>query len=130
MERTSNKKKTVVREASHNLFADHSIADATEKNAKVQLAVAINQLIRAMSQREAASRMDCTQPDVSALTHYNLRIFSIERLIDFLLALGKDVEIRIRQKPDRKKPATTTVKLESEARRSPKMPKASSRSVA
>jgi predicted XRE-type DNA-binding protein len=127
MERTSNKKKTVAQEASHNLFADHNIADATEKNAKVQLAVAINQLIRGMSQREAASRMDCTQPDVSALTHYNLRIFSIERLIAFLLALGKDVEIRIRQKHDRKKPAATTVKLEPEARRSPKI---SSRSVA
>jgi predicted XRE-type DNA-binding protein len=101
-----------VKEASHNLFADHGIADATEKNTKVQLAVAINEIIGDLSQREAAALMKCTQPDVSALIHYNVKIFSIERLIDFLLALDKDVEITIRQKRDKKEAATTTVKLE------------------
>ena len=116
MKRTS-KEKPSVKEASHNLFADFGIADATEKNAKVQLAVAINEIIdtRHLSQKDTAELMGCTQPEVSSLTHYKLKIFSIERLIDFLLALDNDVEITIRPKHDAKKPARTTVKLRHSA---------------
>jgi hypothetical protein len=35
------------------------------------------------------------QPHVSALVRYRLNRFSVERLMDFLTHLGKDVEIRI-----------------------------------
>ncbi len=115
--RGSAREEKVVKESSHNLFADYGIADATEKNTKIQLAVAINQIIRGLSQRQAADLMKCTQPDVSSLIHYNLKIFSLERLIDFLLALDKDVEITIRPKPDTRQPATTTVKLEAGKKR-------------
>src|ERR1044071_4315401 len=67
MKKTS-KEKVSVKEASHNLFADFGIADATEKNAKIQLAVAINEIIgtRYLSQKDAAELMDCTQPEVSS----------------------------------------------------------------
>lgn len=116
MKKTS-KEKTSVKEASHNLFADFGIADATEKNAKVQLAVAINEIIskRHLSQKHAAELMDCTQPEVSSLSHYKLKIFSIERLIDFLLALDNDVEITIRPKHDAKRAAKTSVTLKHSA---------------
>ena len=116
MKKTS-KEKVSVKEASHNLSADYGIADATEKNAKVQLAVAINEIIgrRYLSQKDAAGLMDCTQPEVSSLTNYKLTIFSIERLIDFLLALDNDVEITIRPKHDAKRAARTTVKLKHSA---------------
>lgn len=116
MKRTS-KEKISAKEASHNVFADFGIADATEKNAKVQLAVAINEIMgkRHLSQKDAAELMDCTQPEVSSLTNYKLAIFSIERLIDFLLALDNDVEITIRPKHDAKRPAKTTVKLKHSA---------------
>jgi predicted XRE-type DNA-binding protein len=115
MKKTS-KARVSVKEASHNLFADFGIADATEKNAKVQLAVAINEIIgrRHLSQKQAAELMDCTQPEVSSLTNYKLTIFSIERLIDFLLALDNDVEITIRPK-HAKRAAKTTVKLKHSA---------------
>lgn len=116
MKKTS-KEKVSVKEASHNLFADFGVPDATEKNAKVQLAVAINEIIgaRHLSQKDAAELMDCTQPEVSSLTRYKLKIFSIERLIDFLLALDNDVEINIHPKHDAKRPAKTTVKLKHSA---------------
>ena len=116
MKKTS-KQKVSVKEASHNLFADFGIADATEKNAKVQLAVAINEIMgtRHLSQKDAAGLMNCTQPEVSSLMHYKLKIFSIERLIDFLLALDNDVEINIRPKHDSRRPAKTTVKLKHSA---------------
>jgi predicted XRE-type DNA-binding protein len=104
-----------IREASHNLFADFGIPDANEKHAKVQLAVAINKIIAGLSQKDSVALMHCTQPEVSALNNYKLKIFSIERLIDFLLALDKDVEITIRPKHDAKAAATTTVKLEQSA---------------
>ncbi len=112
MKKTSKLKKGI-KEASSNLFADFGIADATEKNAKVQLAVAINKIIesRQLRQKKAASLMNCTQPEVSSLLHYNIKIFSIERLIDFLMALDNDVEITIRPKRSAKEAAKTTVKL-------------------
>jgi predicted XRE-type DNA-binding protein len=36
-----------------------------------------------------------SQPKVSALANYKLEGFSVERLMHFLLALGRDVEIRV-----------------------------------
>jgi predicted XRE-type DNA-binding protein len=39
------------------------------------------------------------QPKVSALLHFKLEGFSVERLIRFLVALDHDVEIVIRHKP-------------------------------
>ena len=114
----SFKEKAKIREAGSNLFADFGIADATEKNTKVQLAVAINEIIkiRALKQAEAAEMMHCTQPDVSALSNYKLSVFSIERLIDFLLALDNDVEITIRPRGEHPtKPAKTSVRIEEAA---------------
>jgi predicted XRE-type DNA-binding protein len=107
------KRKKGVKEAGSNLFADFGIADATEKNAKIQLAVAINKIIEArqLRQKKAASLMNCTQPEVSSLIHYNIKIFSIERLLDFLMKLDNDVEITIRPKRSAKEAAKTTVKL-------------------
>jgi predicted XRE-type DNA-binding protein len=87
-----------VREAGSNLFADFGIPEATEKNTKLQLAVALNEIIgaRGIKQREVAEMLHCTQPDVSMLQNYKLATFSIERLIDFALALDNDIEITIR----------------------------------
>ena len=39
------------------------------------------------------------QPKVSALLHYKLEGFSVERLMRFLVALGQDVEIVVKAKP-------------------------------
>ncbi|WP_084080924.1 XRE family transcriptional regulator [Edaphobacter aggregans] len=39
------------------------------------------------------------QPKVSALLHYKLEGFSVERLMRFLVALGQDVEIIVKAKP-------------------------------
>ena len=41
---------------------------------------------------------------MSALAHYKLEGFSVERLMSFLAALDRDVEIVIRKKP-RSRPA-------------------------
>ncbi len=39
------------------------------------------------------------QPKISALSNYRLDGFSVERLMNFLTALDRDVEIVVRKKP-------------------------------
>jgi predicted XRE-type DNA-binding protein len=83
---------------SGNVFADLGLVDADELKTKVQLAVAIKREItaRGWSQAEAADVLSINQPKVSALLRYKLDGFSVERLMNFLTALGHDVEIVIK----------------------------------
>jgi predicted XRE-type DNA-binding protein len=83
-----------------NVFADLGLPFAEEKQTKVRLAVAINKIIRdrQLSQTVAARRLRVNQPKVSALGNYRLEGFSVERLMKFLTALDRDVEIVIRCK--------------------------------
>src|SRR5579859_5480172 len=87
--------------SSGNVFADLGLQNPEEKQTKVRLAVAINQILqgRKLSQTAAARRLKVNQPKVSALSNYQLEGFSVERLMNFLTALGRDVEIIIRQRP-------------------------------
>lgn len=87
--------------SSGNVFADLKIVNAEEKQAKVRLAAAINQIIedQHLSQNAAARQLKINQPKISALSNYRLEGFSVERLMNFLTALDRDVEIVIRRKP-------------------------------
>lgn len=94
------KDKTRAVPSSGNVFADLRRPNAEEKKTKVQLSVAINELIlrRRLTQAAAARRLKVNQPKVSALLNYQLQGFSVERLMKFLTALDSDVEIVIRHK--------------------------------
>ena len=93
--------------SSGNVFADLGMADADERQTKVRLAFAINRILeqRRLSQAEAALKLGVNQPKVSALSNYRLDGFSVERMMHFLNALGRDVEIVIRNKPRSRRPA-------------------------
>jgi predicted XRE-type DNA-binding protein len=84
-----------------NVFADLSFPDSEERQTKLRLAYAINQIIgqRRLTQAAAADLLKINQPKISALLHYRLDGFSVERLMIFLTALDRDVEISIRKKP-------------------------------
>src|SRR5258708_4185296 len=84
-----------------NVFADLRYPDAEERQTKLRLAHAINTIVaeRELTQSEAADLFGVNQPKVSALLHYKLDGFSVERLMLFLTALDRDVEISIRKKP-------------------------------
>jgi predicted XRE-type DNA-binding protein len=101
----------VVVQSSGNVFADLGLRDAGEKQTRVRLAVAINQIIQArhLSQIAAARLLDINQPKISALVNYQLEGFSVERLMHFLNALDRDVEIVIRKKPRSKRAARIVV---------------------
>jgi len=90
-----------VTRSSGNVFADLQLPNAEEKQTKVRLAVAINQILedQSLSQGVAARRLKINQPKISALSNYRLEGFSVERLMNFLTALDRDVEIVIRRKP-------------------------------
>jgi predicted XRE-type DNA-binding protein len=57
------------------VFADLGFPDAAERQAKLRLAHALNQVIetRKLSQADAAKVLGVTQPKVSALRRLNLR---------------------------------------------------------
>src|SRR5688500_17498631 len=72
-----------------NVFADLGFPDAVERQAKLRLAYALNQVLeeRKLSQADAAKVLGVTQPKVSALRHYKLAGFSVERLMNLLTAV-------------------------------------------
>jgi predicted XRE-type DNA-binding protein len=84
-----------------NVFADLGFPDAEERQTKLRLAFAINTIIeeRGLTQAQAAKLLDATQPKISALARYKLDGFSVERLMTFLTALDRDVQIVIKKKP-------------------------------
>jgi predicted XRE-type DNA-binding protein len=86
--------------SSGNVFADIGLADAGDRQTKVRLALAINDVLtrRGLSQGRAAELLGINQPKVSALSKYRLEGFSVERLMRFLTALNQDVEIVIRNR--------------------------------
>jgi len=91
---------------SGNVFADLGYPDAEERQTKLRLAHALNRILekRRLTQTAAAALLGINQPKVSALTRYRLAGFSAERLMTFLIALDRDVEIVIKKKP-RSRPA-------------------------
>jgi len=84
-----------------NIFADLGHPDTEERQTKLALAFAINNVIarHRLTQAVAAETLGVNQRKVSALANYELDGFSVERLMTFLTALDQDLEIVIRKKP-------------------------------
>jgi predicted XRE-type DNA-binding protein len=99
--KTMNMSNQAITRGTGNVFADLGYADAEERQTKLRLAHAINDVVarRRLTQAAAAEKLSINQPKVSALAHYKLDGFSVERLMTFLTALDQDVEIVIRKKP-------------------------------
>src|SRR5688500_1964316 len=108
--RNAERREPVAR-GTRNVVADLGFSDAAERQAKLHLAYALNQVIaaRKLSQADAAKKLGVTQPKVSALRHYKLAGFSVERLMNLLTAVDQDVEIVIRRKPRSRKGGRITV---------------------
>lgn len=87
--------------SSGNVFADLGLPDAEEHFAKAQIVSRIEDVIRVrkLTQKQAADLMGIDQPKVSAILSGVFRGYSVERLLRFLMALGFDVEIRIKETP-------------------------------
>lgn len=117
MPRQPAKQRERVTRGTGNVLADLGFSDAAERQAKLRLAYALNQVLgaRMLSQADAAKVLGVTQPKVSALCRYKLAGFSVERLMNLLTALDQDVEIVIRQKPRSMRSARISVVAEQVA---------------
>ena len=69
-----------------NVFADIGLPDASERQTKTRLAMAINEIVksRRLRQLDTARLLGIPQPKVSALVNYRLDGFSVEKLMSFL----------------------------------------------
>src|SRR4051794_26034274 len=96
---------------SKNVFEDLGYPDAAERQAKLRLAYALNQVLeeRGLTQAGSASLLSLSQPKVSALRNYKLAGFSVERLMNLLTTLDQDIEIVIRRKPRSRKAGRISV---------------------
>jgi predicted XRE-type DNA-binding protein len=95
----STKKDYVV--GGRNVFADLWYARPEEAAAKAELAHKITKIIerRKLIQAEGAQVLEVDQPKVSALKRGKLSGFSLDRLVRFLVLLGSDVEIVVKEQP-------------------------------
>jgi predicted XRE-type DNA-binding protein len=97
------KRKSAVTHGGGNVFADLGYVDAAERQAKVRLALELVKILRArkLRQVDAAKLLGVPQPKISALMNYRLDGFSVEKLMEFLTGLERDVEIVIRPRAAR-----------------------------
>ncbi len=86
--------------SSGNIFADLGVSNPEEAMARAQLLRRIKAIIAesSMTQTEVARVLGVDQPQVSKLVNGKLSVFSMDRLIHFLTALDRDVEIVVKPK--------------------------------
>jgi predicted XRE-type DNA-binding protein len=99
---TKKKDKITAEKSSGNIFADLGLPNPEREELKARLTLEIYRIIKAreLTQAEAGTILGIKQPHVSSLMRNRAGTFSVERLMDFLTALGHDVEITVR--PTRK----------------------------
>jgi len=89
----SGERREPVTRGTGNVFADLGFNDASERQARLRLAYALNRVLEAreVSKADAAKMLGITQARVSALHHYKLAGFSVERLTNLLTALDQGI---------------------------------------
>ena len=97
--------KTKVHQSGDNIFADLGLPDAGSHFLKAQIVAELYRLctVRKLSQSKVGALMGISQPEVSRLFKGHFREYSIERLMHFLTAFSRDVEIVVRPSPPRRK---------------------------
>ena len=85
---------------SRNVFADLGLPEPDERQLRVQLAMRLNDLLKAEGLTQTATAtaklLGIAQPHVSELKNQKLSRFSSERLLHYITLLNRDVEIFIR----------------------------------
>ncbi len=86
-------------DGSDNIFADLGLRHPEQELLKARLTLQIYRIIkeRHLTQVQAGEILGIKQPHVSLLMRNRSGNFSVARLMDFLTALGHDVEIRVKR---------------------------------
>ena len=98
-----------IERSSGNVFADLGFPDPDLERFKATLMLQIYRIVkqRKLTQVQAGKVLGIKQPNVSRLMRGSSGSYSVERLIEFLTALGHNVEVVIT--PTRKKHGAMTV---------------------
>ena len=85
-------------EDGNNIFAELGFSHPERELVKAHLIIQICRIIqeRNLTQAKAAGILGVSQQAISALKNNRLSNFSVDRLLEFIVALGQDVEISIR----------------------------------
>jgi predicted XRE-type DNA-binding protein len=96
-----------IHESRGNIFADLGLPDADNHFLKAQIVAELYRLTndRKLTQDKAGALMGISQPEVSRLFKGNFREYSVERLMAFLTAFDRDVEIISRPRSGKSKKA-------------------------
>src|SRR5713226_5132023 len=105
----THKRAVRVTEGSGNVFADLGLPNPEQELLKAQLTLQIHTILKAsgMTQVEIAKILGVQQPQVSLLMRNRAGNFSVGRLMEFLTALRRDVQITVR--PTRKEHGALSV---------------------
>jgi predicted XRE-type DNA-binding protein len=92
------KKKVRAEEGGGNVFADLGLPNPEQEMLKARLTLQIYRIVKArgLTQAKAGEVLGIKQPHVSALMRNRAGNFSVGRLIEFLTALGQDVQITVK----------------------------------
>jgi predicted XRE-type DNA-binding protein len=100
-----------ITESSGNVFRDLGLPNPEQEMMKARLTLQIYRIVRerGLTQAQAAQALGIKQPHVSLLMRNRAGSFSVGRLMEFLTALGQDVEIAVR--PSRKQHGEMSVMI-------------------
>jgi len=92
---TTNQTPLEVETGSDNVFADLGLEDAPGLRLKAAITGRINAILqqRRLTQVQAAALLDLSQPKISALRNGKLLGFSLEKLLELMVKLDRNVEI-------------------------------------
>lgn len=97
------KDQSTIQKGSGNVFADLRLPNPEQEQVKAELTLRIYRIIkeRNLTQAESGKILGIKQPHVSSLIRNRSGNFSVGRLMEFLTALGQDVEISVKPAGDR-----------------------------
>ncbi len=92
------KKAIEVYESDDNIFADLGLPEADSHFLKAQIVAELYRLVKArnLTQAKAGVLMGISQPEVSRMFTGHFREYAIDRLMAFLTAFDRDVEIVVK----------------------------------
>lgn len=111
--RVINHRGMAVEEGSRNVYADLGYLNSEDMLVKAQLVTKIAEIIRQrrLTQAQAARVLRLTQPKISRLLRGEFRGISERRLLRCLTRLGRDVQIVVKQAPQRRASGQLTVRF-------------------
>ena len=104
-----------VHDSGPNIFADLGLPDADTHFLKAQIVSELHRLAHEQKQTQTATGalLGISQPEVSRMFKGRFREYSVERLIGFLTAFNKDVDIIVKDRSGAASRGSVTLKHEA-----------------